>query len=65
MTKKDFEAIARAIKAQVDELPQNAEGAAARWTIFDTALNLSVVFLNANPRFDKDRFLKACGFMQD
>lgn len=55
MTKKDFELIASVMnEAKEDDL-----------TIKQTALCFSVVLASKNPRFDKDRFLKACGVKID
>lgn len=61
MTKTHFEAIAALIKAEqsqpmYDELPM------CRSAVRDVALRLAFQFNLENPRFDKARFLDACGF---
>lgn len=55
MTKKHYEAIARVFRRNTD-LPA-AAGAAVR----ETARELADVLQADNPRFDRDRFLTACG----
>jgi hypothetical protein len=70
MTKKHFEAIARIIKANMDHAKTWDDAAAG----FDegygvgfgmgaqtVADDLADYFAKENPRFDRDRFLKACG----
>lgn len=62
MTRRDFEAIARAFRVAVD---------AARGTPGEHAISVALVAAAAgiaahckeiNPRFDTDRFMHACGF---
>lgn len=51
MTKKDFEAIARILKSKdgrIDAVEMIAE-------------DLADLFAADNPRFDRDRFIEACG----
>lgn len=62
MTRKDYELIASAIKrSHLTELDGHEE------TIIATAQHKTTAFSVArrlemdNPRFDRDRFLKACG----
>ena len=57
MTKKHYELIATAINGAFNANPSNkaAEG------IAQIAKDLAEVFLFDNPRFDRERFLKACG----
>lgn len=56
MTKKDYIAIARAIS--VSERPNTSE---TRDSIDELAKRLCSIFAADNPRFDRARFLKACG----
>lgn len=53
LTRKDYKAIAEIIKANT-----NNECAAGAYNI---GLELADYFAKDNPRFDKDKFLKACG----
>lgn len=61
MTKKHFEAIARVILAQ-----RNAEREAGNiggeYAVARTAMALADEFENLNERFDRKRFMTACGF---
>ena len=53
MTKKDFELIAEAIKEiTVSDYPQDRK---------DKAQLFAAVLATTNPRFDRARFLSACG----
>lgn len=63
MTKKDYAAIA-AIFARIDCNPENDSDlydAGHTTAMRCMALELCTVFKRDNPRFDRDRFLKACG----
>jgi len=53
-TKKDFEAAARIIRADLEKHGSDA----AHYRI---AREFSVMFANENPRFNRALFLKACG----
>lgn len=62
MSKKDYELIADTFKQSLSDLlyaPVNA-GEVVR-SLEVTAGVLSVKLANENPRFDKQKFLKACG----
>lgn len=59
MTRKDYVAIAEAIKRTREALPTNAD--LEHNAVCRTARNIALVMLNDNPRFDVSRFLKACG----
>lgn len=72
MTKKDYELIARAIKNSTDYNREQSQRMSAseeyRMNHVDylcedksVALNLATLLMADNPRFDTDRFLKACG----
>lgn len=57
VSKKHFEAIAAELRAAL-ELDSNP---AARQSVERVAEGLSNIFARENPRFDRARFLKACG----
>lgn len=64
MTRQNFEAVANAIEAKMDASDPNDESnffAGYARGIMDTAETLADVFVANNPRFDRERFLKACG----
>lgn len=65
MSKKHYEAIASLLKQRRDnEAGSRAQGAGTRAavaTIDAVALDLAGYFAADNQRFDKSRFLKACG----
>jgi len=56
MTRKDYVLIAATIKAQTEELDAHLD------TLYRTACKLAVALASDNPRFDMQRFIKACGF---
>jgi hypothetical protein len=58
MTKKDYIAIARAVQVQMHVTEDTMRQA----TIGSVAHQLAETFAGDNPRFDRDRFLAACGF---
>ncbi len=63
MTKKHFIKIAAAFKASIAELdPGTNSDAVALVTVRCIADALCAIFKDANPDFDKQRFLTACGF---
>ena len=53
MTKKHFEAFAREIAASSQDL-------VTRW-----AMARLVIRVNDNPRFDRERFIRACGLSEN
>ncbi|WP_349434260.1 hypothetical protein [Pararhizobium sp. A13] len=57
MTRKDYELIAAAFKRQLAMKVDKAE----HDVLSDLAEDLAGEFLALNPRFDVNRFLKACG----
>lgn len=72
MTKKDFELIARVIRADAahtrddgtletdyKSMPAWMRGAYDQWNTL--ALNMADALATTNPRFDRARFLQACG----
>lgn len=62
MTRKDFEAIARAISdGQFIECRTNADVAINTSTRAKIARQLADHLATTNPRFDRARFLQACG----
>jgi hypothetical protein len=54
MTRKDFQLIADVLKASANASPMN------RCVIKDIATNFAVELQKTNPRFDVQRFVKAC-----
>lgn len=65
MTRKDYEAIAGAILAvRADIEARNLDGGtlAGKWQVTEEiAVRLCAVMRDDNPRFDRDKFLTACG----
>lgn len=59
MTKKDFEAIARAVSDTWDD-PIVCETPGASIGVNVLANRIADVCVESNERFDKDRFLRAC-----
>lgn len=67
LTRKHFEQIAFEIKAEVTSLEQNPlttpqAASGAKVALRNVATNLCTFFREENPNFDRERFLKACGF---
>jgi hypothetical protein len=67
MSKKDYIAIAKTIKAQAEGINARTDlsqeqTVAKMDTLEATARNLAQIFGEGNPRFDTARFLTACGF---
>lgn len=56
MTKKHFAAIA----AEFAELNKHSE--IDNKTLYEAAYRMSVIFSEFNNRFDRERFMRACGF---
>jgi hypothetical protein len=65
MSRKDYVAVAAAIRAELDSVGEKSGSDYYREAIArgikDTAQSLSSVFAAGNPRFDRQRFLAACG----
>lgn len=55
MTKKDYELLAKAVKRQFDFFGEN-ESVMTRFAVY-----LATDLENTNERFDRKRFLRACG----
>lgn len=58
MTKTHFEAIAKTIRTQAEEVGDSDEW----FTVKSTAIRLAATFAEINPRFNPQTFLTACGF---
>jgi len=64
VTKKDYERIARAIAGQHSEIARDDERvweSAYKIGVCDAARALADALAEDNPRFDRERFLRACG----
>lgn len=61
MTQKHFEAIAQSIAAEA-EVARQLNDTARLAGVESLALRFMRQFNAMNPRFDRDRFLTACGF---
>lgn len=57
MTKKDFELIAAAVVRTRAMYP----GEAHRYALNDVSMTLADALATTNPRFDRAKFLQACG----
>jgi len=60
MSKKDFEAVARAINSVFQPAAKTVEARAVRLTIDTIVERLCEDFSKSNPRFDAEKFRKAC-----
>jgi hypothetical protein len=60
MTRKDYELIASVIARRVDSAGDEFTELNA---ITKVGVSLSAEFQRQNPRFDRERFLKACGLI--
>jgi len=58
-SRKHYIAIAESFKAQTANVP---DGTAVWHTLFDLARDMADYFQQDNPRFQRDRFMSACGF---
>jgi hypothetical protein len=62
MTKKDFELIAAALWRSKPLAILNPKADAVRQSVYEMcARNLADALATTNPRFDRARFLQACG----
>lgn len=57
MTRKDFEAIAHILKVKAS-LPEHYD----HGTVQVIAMGMADYLSTTNPRFDRGRFMRACGF---
>lgn len=57
MTRKDYELIAGVFRYEIEAEPHDGR----RDAVIDTAERMAVELKADNPRFDSNRFLKACG----
>lgn len=65
MTRKDYVLIAAAFKQELEDRPVDEAGIyepIALAAMRATAGRLARMLESDNPRFDRERFLKACGF---
>lgn len=60
MTRKDYELIAKALKTQI-EISRTYNEEDGEFAVTNIAFDLVTDLAKDNPRFDRDRFLKACG----
>lgn len=61
MTKRDYEAIAAIFKKQMDN-PTINWSADVRVALYSNAAMHADYFASVNSKFDRERFMKACGF---
>ena len=63
MTRKDYELIAKALKLARDNLTQGQDSTALVCVGICNvnAIRVADALANENPRFDRERFLEACG----
>lgn len=63
LTRKDFKAVAEIIKGSLpqDKTSQNDYLCGKRDALWWAADDLADYFATQNPRFDRDRFMRACG----
>jgi hypothetical protein len=63
MSRRDYEAVAAALREQVDAWPSNGGEVVEiiRAVLANTAEGLADAFEEDNERFDRERFLSACG----
>lgn len=65
MTRKDYVLIAQAIKSERDKVAAYGEllaGNAALSAVEHTARSVACALSQDNMRFDRERFMRACGF---
>jgi hypothetical protein len=60
MTKKDYTAIAKTIMASRERYA-NSDNTSYNYILTEVAINLANTLQQDNPRFDRLRFLTACG----
>ena len=62
LTKKDFKAVAEIIKvANIGHLNSHGRPTACKFAIDGITRKLADYFATQNLRFDRERFMKACG----
>ena len=61
LTKKDFKAVAGIIKASIDVTIIYSTTEPNTTIKGNIAIDLADYFATQNPRFDRNRFMKACG----
>ena len=64
MTKKHYIRVADAFAASVRQTPDNNDRTAHFTALREIADRLCAVFSMENPRFDRARFLAACGLVE-
>jgi len=64
MTKKDFELIAQAVREAREGLGHDGKAGADAFTLNRVSDRLCRALSATNGRFDRDRFLRACGVEQ-
>lgn len=62
LTKKHFKAVAEVIKSQIMQYYIQERHACANG-VESIAYHLADYFATQNPRFDRERFMKACGLI--
>lgn len=62
MSRKHYNATARAFKTHLDEWKGTPMFSAVEQSLHDTAADLADMFAADNEHFDRQRFMAACGF---
>lgn len=65
MTKKDYELMAKVFNNYIEDGRHDAQRGIEYSVLVDLAEDLATAFETYNPRFDRDRFLQACGIEQN
>lgn len=61
-SRKDYEATARVIRAEMDLVPGDTEySVTAQMVLYDVADSFAKLYAADNPRFNRTRFMRAAG----
>lgn len=65
MHKRDYEHMAAVFAQKLGPDFEGLHTPQRTALLYDIAMQLAYVFKRDNPRFDRDRFLRACGFEEE